>query len=109
MTLIVRQVAIETIAELAPLAARIAHHDRSLAQQLRRAASSMALNVGEAEYSDSGNRKARLHTAAGSASETRTALEVAVAWRYIKLAQAEGALAGLDRVIGMLWRLSRGR
>jgi four helix bundle protein len=108
MALIVHQVAIETIAQLRPLAARIARHDRSLAQQLRRAASSTALNIGEAEYSDPGNRRARFHSAAGSAGETRVALEVAVAWGYITEAHAASALQTLDRAVGMLWRLSRG-
>jgi four helix bundle protein len=108
MALIVHQVALETITELRPLVARIAGRDRSLAQQLQRAASSAALNIGEAEYSDPGNRRARFHSAAGSADETRTALEVAVAWGYVTRAQAASALAALDRVVAMLWRLSRG-
>lgn len=108
MALIVHAVALETITELRPLARRIAQRDRSLAQQLRRAASSAALNIGEAEYSDPGNRRARFHSAAGSAGETRTALEVAVAWGYVTRAEAASALAALDRVVAMLWRLSRG-
>ena len=62
-----------------PLIVRIKRHDRSLADQLVRAASSVALNVAEAEYSDPGNKRARLFTAAGSASETRAVLRVAVA------------------------------
>ena len=108
MALIVQQVAIDIIGELRPLAVRISRHDRSLAQQLRRAASSIALNIGEAQYSDPGNRRARFHSAAGSAGETRVALQVAVAWGYISEVHAAHAIEGLDRVIGMLWRLSRG-
>lgn len=108
MALIVHRVAVETIAALRPLVGRIARHDRSLSKQLQAAASSIALNIGEAQYSDPGNRRARFHSAAGSAGETRTALEVAVAWGYITSLQAQGALALLDRVLAMLWRLSRG-
>lgn len=108
MTLIVHQVAIDSIASLRPLVRRIAQHDRSLAKQLQAAASSIALNIGEARYSDPGNRRARFHTVAGSAGETRTALEVAVAWGYITSPQAHDALRLLDRTIAMLWRLSRG-
>jgi hypothetical protein len=55
-----------------------------------------------------GNRRARNHRAAGSAGETRVALEVAVAWGYITEAHAASALQTLDRVVGMLWRVSRG-
>jgi four helix bundle protein len=108
MSLIVHQFAVETIAALRPLVGRIAQHDRSLAKQLQAAASSMALNIGEAQYSDPGNRRARFHSAAGSAGETRTALEVAVAWGYLASPQAKEALRLLDRVVAMLWRLSRG-
>jgi hypothetical protein len=50
MALIVHQVALETIPELRPLVARIAGRARSLAQQLQRAVSSAALNIGEAEH-----------------------------------------------------------
>lgn len=108
MALIVKQLALETITALRPLVRRISQRDRSLAQQLQRAASSIALNIGEAEYSDPGNRRARFHTAAGSAGETRTALEVALAWGYVSEPQASRVLASLDRVVAMLWRLSRG-
>ena len=87
---------------------RIAQRDRSLAQQPRRAASSVALNLGEAEYSDPGNRRARFHTAAGSAGGTRIALQVAVAWGYLAPTQSREALQRLDRVRAILWRLTRG-
>ena len=71
MALIVASLSYEVIEALRPLVPRIKRHDRSLADQLVRAASSVALNIGEAELSDPGNRKARFFTAAGSANETR--------------------------------------
>jgi four helix bundle protein len=108
MALVVQQLTLEVISQLRPLVTRIQRRDRSLAQQLQRAASSIALNIGEAEYSDPGNRRARFHTAAGSAGETRTAVQVAVAWGYVNEAQTEQALQQLDRIVAMLWRLSRG-
>jgi four helix bundle protein len=49
MSLIVHEVALEMIRTLQPLMKAIARHDRSLAVQLRRAASSVALNIAEAE------------------------------------------------------------
>jgi four helix bundle protein len=109
MALIVHQLALQTISLLRPLMPRVAQQDRSLAQQLQRAASSVALNLGEAEYSDPGNRRARFHTAAGSAGQTRTALQVAVAWGYVGETQAAPVIEQLDRVVAMLWRLTRGR
>ena len=109
MALIVHSLALELIAAVRPVVSRISRHDRSLAQQLLRAASSVALNVGEAEYSDPGNRRARFSSAAGSAGETRMGIEVACAWGYVTEEQAARALAGLDRLLGMLWSLSRPR
>jgi four helix bundle protein len=64
MTLIVHTVAVEAIATLRPIVRKVAARDRNLADQLRRAASSMLLNIAEAEGSDAGNARARLHTAA---------------------------------------------
>ena len=70
MALQVEQVALELVAALRPLMPRIRRHSRSLCDQLQRAADSIVLNLCEAAYSDPGNRRARFHTAAGSANET---------------------------------------
>jgi four helix bundle protein len=96
------------VAAVRPLVARIKRQDRSLADQLVRAASSVALNIAEAEYSDPGNKRARLFTAAGSANETRAALRLGVAWGYFGERDAEQAVALVGRVVAMLWRLTRG-
>ena len=108
MQLEVTRLALETISLLRPLVPRIRRHDRSLAVQLVRAASSAALNLGEGEQSDPGTRRARYCNAAGSANETRTALALAVAWGYLSSAQAEPASRQLDRVVAMLWKLTYG-
>jgi four helix bundle protein len=109
MSLAVHQLALEAISALRPLIPRIQRHDRELAKQLKAAASSAALNIGEAEYSDPGTRRARFHTAAGSANESRSAVAVATAWGYITRDEAHAALELLDRVVAMLWRLLHGR
>ena len=106
MALIVHEVALELIAELGPLIPSIARHDKNLATQLRRCASSVALNIAEGEYSDPGTQRARLYSAAGSAGETRSALRVATGWRYLSEEQALSSLALVDRVIAMLWKLT---
>jgi four helix bundle protein len=108
MALQVKEFSIEVIAALRPLVPRIRRHDRSLADQLLRAASSVVLNIAEGEHSDPGNRRARFYTAAGSANETLAALRVAVAWGYFAGADAEAAAGMLRRVIAMLWKLTRG-
>jgi len=109
MALIVHQVALEMVADIKPLIERIARRDRSLAQQLRRSAASVALNIGEGAYSRAGNQTARFHDAAGSAAESRAALQVAAAWGYIGGEQLERADAKLDRILAMLWGLTRRR
>ena len=105
--LIVGEVSIQLIEALRPVASRIKRRDRSLADQLVRAASSVALNIAEADYSDGGNKRARLFTAAGSANETRAALRVAEAWGYCEVDETAAARGLLDRVIAMLWKLTR--
>jgi four helix bundle protein len=104
----VEELSLELIDALSPLMPRIKQRDKDLADQLRRAASSIGLNCAEAQFSDPGNRRARLFTAAGSAGETRHALRQAIAWRNITLSDAERALALLQRIIAILWRMTRG-
>jgi hypothetical protein len=57
---------------------------------------------------DPENRRARFYSSAGSANETLAALRVAVAWGYFAEQEAEVAAGVLPRVIGMLWKLTRG-
>lgn len=47
--------------------------------------------------------------AAGSAAETRTAIRIAVAWRYVEIARAIRVDELLDRELAMLWRLTHPR
>ena len=103
----VEEAAYELIGALRSVLPRIKSRDRALADQLTRAASSVALNIAESNYSDPGNRRARLFTAAGSANETRAALRVAVEWGYCAPAEAQAAAALLERIVAMLWKLTR--
>ena len=70
-------VVLETLAALRGLIAQIERRDSDLSRQLRRAAASIVLNLGEGMYSKGKNRQARYHTALGSARETLSCLEVA--------------------------------
>ena len=106
MSLIVHEAALELISELRPLIPAISRHDKNLALQLRRCASSVVLNIAEGECSDPGTKRARFHTAAGSAGETRAALQVATCWRYVSNEQAQPSLSLSDDVIAMLWSLT---
>jgi len=53
--LIVSDLGLQMVAAVRPLVARIKKQDRSLADQLVRAASSVCLNAAETDYSDPGN------------------------------------------------------
>jgi four helix bundle protein len=105
----VLELAIRAIEVLRPTVARIRRHDRDLGEQLRTALSSIALNIGEGNQSQGGHRLARFSTAAGSNSESRTALRVAVAWGYVERRDVEAGERLLDSVGAMLYRLGAGR
>ena len=107
MALQVHELALSIVEALTPIMPLIQRCDRALSVQLRTAASSMVLNLAESEYSDPGNRRARLFTAAGSANESRSAVRLAIAWGYVKSERMTDVLARLDRVMAILWKLHR--
>jgi four helix bundle protein len=98
-------VILSTISDLKPALRRIERCDRDLGRQMRRAATSIALNVAEGMYSRGKNREARYHTALGSARETMACLEVATALGYIRQPNAE-SMKALNRIVGTLVRLA---
>ena len=100
-------VVIEFIGGLRPLLAQIERRDRDLGRQLRRASSSVALNLGEGMYSRGELRTARYHTALGSMRESLSCLEVAQAFGYVRTLD-ESLLAQVNRIIGTLVRLVEG-
>jgi four helix bundle protein len=107
MALQVAALSFEAIEALRPLAARIRRQDRSLADQLVRAASSVALNIAEGMRRRQGISGRGSFNAAGSASESLAALKVAVAWGYLGAEDAGSAALLLGRVLAMLKKLAR--
>ena len=107
MALQVEVLSFEMVAAVRPLVGRVRRHDRSLADQMVRAASSVVLNIAEGDVSDAGNQRARFFTAAGSANEARAALRLAVAWGYVAQAEADPGAALLQRILPMLLKLAR--
>jgi four helix bundle protein len=83
----------------------IDRRDADLARQIRRAASSVVLNVGEGSGSVGRLRLARYRTALGSARETLACLRVAEAFGYIR-AMPDGVQRKMDQVIGTLVRVA---
>jgi len=100
---------LDAIRVLRPLVGFIRRTDRELEDQLRRALTSISLNLAEGNRSHGRNRIARFSTAAGSCSEARAALSVAVAWGYVGGSDVEAGERMLDRLAGMLHGLGAER
>ena len=82
---------------LRPVVAQIESHDRDLARQLRRAASSIALNVSEGSGCHGGTRRERYRNALGSARETGACIDVALAFAYVEEVDVQ-LLDALDHI-----------
>ena len=100
---------LEAIRVLRPVVGAIRRTDRELEDQLRRALTSISLNLAEGNRSQGRSRISRFSTAAGSCGEARTALRVAVAWGYMSPSDITMGEATLDRVAGMLHALGAER
>jgi len=103
--LLAQNVATDAVRLLRPLVERIQRHDKSLVDQLKRAASSVVLNLAEAAYNNAGHRRSRLESARGSANEVRAALALACAWGYIGEREAAEVDALYGRVLAMTYPL----
>ena len=93
------------VAEAAELTPRIAHHDRDLARQLRRASSSVALNCSEGMYARGRSRTACYNIALREMRESYAALEISVRLRYLP-PLGEKLEDRIQRILGTLYRLS---
>jgi four helix bundle protein len=90
-----------------PLIEAIARKDRDLASQLRRAVSSVPLNIAEAFGTEKGNARLRFETARGSLYEAQAGLRTAVAWGYVEEEGARGALESMHALGGRVYGLAR--
>jgi four helix bundle protein len=97
---------LDVLRALRPVIAAIEAHDRDLARQLRRAASSIALNTQEGTGSHGGTRRERYRNALGSARETGACLDVAIVLGYVEEVDA-GLLDALDKVRATLAKILR--
>ena len=98
-------VILDVVKELGPVIGQIERRDSDLARQMRRAASSVALNVSEGMYSQGKNRGARYHNARGSMRETLACVEVGVALGYV--AEIDSSLLNsINRIMATLTKLT---
>jgi four helix bundle protein len=103
MAFVAYDVSLQLIRELRGCHAVLAEHDTDEADQLRRAASSVARNLAEGAGRSGKDRRRFFRYAHASAREVRGSLDVAAAWGVT----LEAPLAILDRLLGLLWGLTR--
>jgi four helix bundle protein len=87
---------------LGPMEPKLRAKRKSLADEIARAAESVALNISEGRLRAGLDRADFFRRAAGSASELTTALRIARARSYITAADYAAIDAPLDRVRAML-------
>jgi four helix bundle protein len=102
----IHQDALSMCRDAAAVARLIQRHDGDLARQLRRAATSVVLNIAEGSGACGGNRRQRCHSALGSAREVGAWFDAAEAMAYI------GPVGGrardrLDVIVGTLTNVLR--
>lgn len=100
------EISLQVIRSLREPVRRIRQCDPKLAEQIRNASSSVALNLSEGRRRAGKDRVYHWRVAGGSADETLTALRVAEAWGYIEVKELKVPLELLDRALAMLWRLT---
>jgi four helix bundle protein len=98
---------LQFVALVRPIVDSVARRDRDLASQIRRATSSVGLNVAEAFGTAAGNARLRFETARGSLYETQAGIRIALAWGYVNEQDIAAPLAASDDLAGRLYGLAR--
>jgi four helix bundle protein len=80
----IQDTVLRLVRDLRPLLESISQHDPDLGRQMRRALTSVPLNIAEGASSRGRNRNARYHTAAGSMREVAACIDVANALGYVE-------------------------
>src|SRR5262245_62545069 len=103
--LVAYTVALDLIRALRPVVVQLRKHSPDAADQVERAASSIAHNLAEGSRRNGRDPRRFFDMAHGSAGEIRGALDVAEAWGW--QVDCEQARVHLDRVLALLWGLTR--
>ena len=98
---------VSVVVLIRPVVAVVGRADRDLASQIRRAMSSVGLNVAEGFGTQKGNSRLRFETARGSLYEVHAGLTLAVAWGYVSADEIAPIDAALDRLGGRIYGLER--
>jgi len=106
-TLKVLDTAIAMVAEVMTVVRRLDGVDADLARQLKRAAMSVAAQIGEAERARKGNRVAKLQGALAEAREVKVWLRLAVAVGYVEASAIAVGFDLADHVCAVLYKIVR--
>src|SRR5262249_45186569 len=98
---------LQVVSLVRPLVEAVARRDRDLASQIRRAMSSVGLNIAEGFGTAAGNARLRFETARGSLYETQAGIRLAEAWGFVSGEETTAPLAAIDHLAGRLYGLSR--
>ena len=104
-----RDVAEQFVASLRYVVDAVADRSADLGGQLRRAATSAALNTAEGGRREGRDRNHHFRIAAGSCDEAASAVRIAIAWGWVEPDAAAPALALADRLQALLYRLRHPR
>lgn len=108
-SLAAESLAVEAAAAVVTLTSAVRPQLRVAAEQAVRAVVSVPLNLAEGAGRAGRDRLQHYRIAYGSARETSAVLRVLVATRAVDADAGQGALALLDRVQAMTWRLMHPR
>jgi four helix bundle protein len=89
---------LEVVALCRPIVEAVQRKDRDLGSQLRRAISSITLNLAEGFGCTQGHARIRFETALGSSNEAQAGVQLALAWGYVSNAAVADAAAALARL-----------
>ena len=106
MTFKALQLALDAIRLLRIILPKIRRYDPKLADEIRRAANSTALNLAEGSRRRNNDRLHFYRVAAGSADEARTGLLVAEAWGYIEKHELAPPASRFDEVLRITWTIT---
>ena len=100
------EMALVVMEKLEPVEKAVRARRKSLADEIGRAAESIALNVSEGRQRAGLDQRDLWRRAAGSAAELTTALRIAKLRRLADADALDAVEAPLDRVRAMLWRMT---
>ena len=104
---IAEELAYELVGSVRGSVEEIGRRDRDLADQARRAASSVALNLAEGAQRRGKDRLHHYRIAAGSCSELKAALRLACAWGYLDDKRLGEPLSLIRRLLAITWKLTQ--